>query len=1027
MTGIVRYKSNDLLTDNFGNNGGLTSHTYRVEIYDIQGTGILSPIFEVIGEPILNYESQSDKIYSTIKASALEFDVSINNDTDRDWFLNTFLQSTEERFIINLIRDGSVWWSGYPLYDLGELQDAAYPYAFKIKATDGLARLKNFEFTYATANDNFQSLTEYIGNILEKTPLFAYLTDISSISTLFSTCVNWYEYNMSTSYTDDPLMQSYLRRYVFANYSDTQTGLLTGLTYYDVLDKILLAFNCRIMLSDGYYKIVSISQYDSASTMYERCYTIGAYTSPALTNTVTNTWKTTIAQSISGGYVEAGNKWGFYPAAKNVKRILDYSQSTQNCLVSSIESTASTPFLTTWMNPKTLNTIVSDGNTQLDVSIPITILFPQASTNLINLIDIQISLALGGISLQYGSSINVSSGMLVPSNSGGWTSSSVYFETYIFQNIDATKTQQTWSGLIHFVTAPIPAGTYTNNTIQVHNIIPYYYAHNTYNTVGLSWSKAWTTPSQFAVKELSTVNNISNNAEYNVQNTSTVINSEDVSLDNGIFGEPYNGTQLYKSNNAYIYTKKTGSTYTASTGVWKIGGSGTGLPLNQLLAQEVCALLITPLKRYQGSLLSNIMPHWKMYYNSEYYILNGGEYSILRQSWNGEWIKVLNVRSSTYMNTPAVNTDESGILDATHAIGDINNAIGAGGIKGGQFEAVNAIAGTTAAYTKSSSITSIAVDSLSNTLYTGDVIKIMPNGVGTLISATVSANAAIGATSISISSLTLTTDLPLYSSIILPAYTATGFYPASGKRLIVNNTVTLSGTDGSTIAFGAGGSVAYQDQVNAFTKNNDFLGTTQYTAVRIRGYASGAASSGLYFGSYSSTYAGIWSDQVTPGSTNYALMTRGSSTYLNGTSGMLFAVSDSPKASFNTTGFLVGGDPSSYNAASKLDIVGALNGVALYVNVHNDHTGTYRVFEISEASSVAKIGFFGVTAVARQTQGATLTNNITSGGTANTLADWDASVAPDSAISRVIRNDMYQMGQTLKTVVDALRAYGLLT
>lgn len=74
----------------------------------------------------------------------------------------------------------------------------------------------------------------------------------------------------------------------------------------------------------------------------------------------------------------------------------------------------------------------------------------------------------------------------------------------------------------------------------------------------------------------------------------------------------------------------------------------------------------------------------------------------------------------------------------------------------------------------------------------------------------------------------------------------------------------------------------------------------------------------------------------------------------------------------------------------------------------------------------ANIGFYNKAPIAQPTQGATLTNNVTSGGTANQLDNFTSLVvyATDAA---AIRNDIYQMGQTLKTVVDALRSLGLLS
>lgn len=73
------------------------------------------------------------------------------------------------------------------------------------------------------------------------------------------------------------------------------------------------------------------------------------------------------------------------------------------------------------------------------------------------------------------------------------------------------------------------------------------------------------------------------------------------------------------------------------------------------------------------------------------------------------------------------------------------------------------------------------------------------------------------------------------------------------------------------------------------------------------------------------------------------------------------------------------------------------------------------------------VGFFGVTAVAKQTGPVlNITNSVTSGGTDGTIADFsDLTVFANSAAA--IRNDIYQLARTAKFCSDALRAYGLLT
>ncbi len=72
------------------------------------------------------------------------------------------------------------------------------------------------------------------------------------------------------------------------------------------------------------------------------------------------------------------------------------------------------------------------------------------------------------------------------------------------------------------------------------------------------------------------------------------------------------------------------------------------------------------------------------------------------------------------------------------------------------------------------------------------------------------------------------------------------------------------------------------------------------------------------------------------------------------------------------------------------------------------------------------VGFYGVEPVAQQTRGATLTNNVTAGGTTDTIANYTdlTTYANDAA---AIRNDIYQLARALAQHDTALRAYGLLT
>lgn len=89
-------------------------------------------------------------------------------------------------------------------------------------------------------------------------------------------------------------------------------------------------------------------------------------------------------------------------------------------------------------------------------------------------------------------------------------------------------------------------------------------------------------------------------------------------------------------------------------------------------------------------------------------------------------------------------------------------------------------------------------------------------------------------------------------------------------------------------------------------------------------------------------------------------------------------------------------------------------------------TGTIALIAGTDGAGNSKIGFLGAGGSARQTSGANLTNNVTSGGTTDTIADF-TSLTVYATDAAAIRNDIYQLARKLKQVNDALRLYGLLT
>jgi hypothetical protein len=88
------------------------------------------------------------------------------------------------------------------------------------------------------------------------------------------------------------------------------------------------------------------------------------------------------------------------------------------------------------------------------------------------------------------------------------------------------------------------------------------------------------------------------------------------------------------------------------------------------------------------------------------------------------------------------------------------------------------------------------------------------------------------------------------------------------------------------------------------------------------------------------------------------------------------------------------------------------------------------------ANSTGQIGFFSTTPASQQSSAA-LTNNVSSGGTNDTIADFTVTVSNGTATTSAlttdvnsrlssIRNDIYQLARKVGQINSALRLYGLL-
>lgn len=132
-----------------------------------------------------------------------------------------------------------------------------------------------------------------------------------------------------------------------------------------------------------------------------------------------------------------------------------------------------------------------------------------------------------------------------------------------------------------------------------------------------------------------------------------------------------------------------------------------------------------------------------------------------------------------------------------------------------------------------------------------------------------------------------------------------------------------------------------------------------------------------------------------------------------------------PAATSLVNGYLTSTDWSTFNA--KLSSSRTISTTPPLTG--GGDLSTNRTFALDLTASIAwtgSVGWFGASAQSQRTSGANLTNNVTAGGTDDTIANYTdlTTYANDAA---AIRNDIYQLARKLKQINDGLRTYGLFT
>lgn len=625
-----------------------TDTPYRVELLDNTFVGASTEI--EIKDFEIRYEQEGDEIYTPIKASQCKVNLMITDDSVgtalQSWLTGSILNGDEDRYTISISQSSVLIWYGVILPDIAARQDMSPPYDWAITATDGIGRLKDFEFNPAYMGGGLThavvSHKDILFDALKKTPLYS-----TSETNLFSTSVEWYEDNMpARTGATDPIDQTYIDTWAFTTIED---GLRVGFSLYRVLEELCKAWRMRLIFSNGIYRFIQIQSYEGGTgTTYERFYrrSDGSYVSnSAFSPSVT--WNVATG---SKPRVKSGNQWSYFPPLKNVYMRFPFDNSNMLLGSSNMPYTETLP-----------DNIVGGTDKRLFLTCVVRV----------NITDVTFSTTNGAeITVQV--DLNLDTDYVLQKDALGALNS--WQATGTAQWLRSTKQYYT-DIQIAIITDEIPTGVYASNsftisTIEVVDSLTG--AALTFDSIRLNSTTSLTYAADIEGEQ--------SFIPYSVGNVLGVVNSYDIEETDAVMGEMFNPAYY-----GGLYTGDT-SSWNPSTAQWRYKDTGTAYSFNFLRVRETMAAQIKAVPKYQGAVVgaATVYPHASIIYDGSVYILNGGAFSANSETWDGEWFKVDYNRASVEdIEGDTAEDDGGGTTDLYRTIGDLSNQSGLFQLRGG--------------------------------------------------------------------------------------------------------------------------------------------------------------------------------------------------------------------------------------------------------------------------------------------------------------------------------------------------------
>ena len=215
-------------------------------------------VIEYIGVDLsLQYIPGGDEIYEAIYASELSCTIDVTDDLAN---IPDFVTLNDRKYFAKLFLGTDLEWTGYTLSDNVSISYSSGRKQMSFTCVDGLGMLRNIPLNISSVGNRTNtplSLLTYI------------LTCLNSLNfptnpNLMTSC-SYYATGMadrSTGNANEPFSQTYLPLRTFKNEDYTYE------TSYDVLEKIIKSFGCRLFQAGGKWWIVAINEFANTSNYF---------------------------------------------------------------------------------------------------------------------------------------------------------------------------------------------------------------------------------------------------------------------------------------------------------------------------------------------------------------------------------------------------------------------------------------------------------------------------------------------------------------------------------------------------------------------------------------------------------------------------------------------------------------------------------------------------------------------------------------------------------------------------------------